>query len=293
MYKKILGLLLFTQICYAQKDSLNLNATPWKTLNLGHGVVWKNYHFNDKNLMGTSQMINVLESKQKNKKVRFGFVAADEKKTDTTARRLLLPTSQLAAKSGALAAVNAGFFDMKNGGAVDYLKIDGRVIDTTRVANVARLPRNVIAAVVIHRNRVKILKGGLTPGWEKSLPAENVLLTGPLLLADGEAVKLEKTSFNDNRHPRTCACITTDKKLLLITVDGRSKESHGMTLHELTALTKALKCKDAVNFDGGGSTTMYIEGQPENGVVNYPSDNKIFDHAGERSVSNIFVILKK
>lgn len=293
MYKKILSLLLLTQFCYAQKDSLKINATPWKTQDLGYGITWKNYHFNNKDLLGTNQMINMLESKQKNKMVRFGFVAADEKKADTTAKRLLVPTSQLAAKSGALAAVNAGFFDMKNGGAVDYLKIDGRVMDTTRVANVARLPRNVISAVIIHRNRVKILKGGLTPGWEKSLPAENILLTGPLLLANGEAVKLEKTAFNDNRHPRTCACITNDKKLLLITVDGRSKESYGMTLPELTALTKSLNCKDAINFDGGGSTTMYIQNQPDNGVVNYPTDNKIFDHAGERSVSNIFVILKK
>ena len=293
MYKKIISLLLLTQFCYAQKDSLKINATPWKTQDLGYGIIWKNYHFNNKDLMGTNQMINILESKQKNKKVRFGFVAADEKKADTTAKRLLVPTSQLAAKSGALAAVNAGFFDMKNGGAVDYLKIDGRVMDTTRVANVARLPRNVISAVIIHQNRVKILKGGLTPGWEKSLPSENILLTGPLLLANGEAVRLEKTAFNDNRHPRTCACITNDKKLLLITVDGRSKESYGMTLPELTALTKALNCKDAINFDGGGSTTMYVQNQPDNGVVNYPTDNKIFDHAGERSVSNIFVILKK
>ena len=293
MYKKILSLLLLSQFCYAQKDSLKINATPWKTQDLGYGITWKNYHFNSKELMGTNQMINILESKQKNKKVRFGFVAADEKKADTTAKRLLVPTSQLAVGSGALAAVNAGFFDMKNGGAVDYLKINGRVMDTTRVANVARLPRNVISAVIIHRNRVKVLKGGLTPGWEKSLPAENVLLTGPLLLAGGETVKLEKTSFNDNRHPRTCACITNDKKLLLITVDGRSKESYGMTLPELTALTKALNCKDAINFDGGGSTTMYIQNQPDNGVVNYPTDNKIFDHAGERSVSNIFVILRK
>lgn len=293
MYKKIISLLLLTQFCYAQKDSLKINATPWKTQDLGYGIIWKNYHFNNKDLMGTNQMINILESKQKNKKVRFGFVAADEKKADTTAKRLLVPTSQLAAKSGALAAVNAGFFDMKNGGAVDYLKIDGRVMDTTRVANVARLPRNVISAVIIHQNRVKILKGGLKPGWEKSLPSENILLTGPLLLANGEAVRLEKTAFNDNRHPRTCACITNDKKLLLITVDGRSKESYGMTLPELTALTKALNCKDAINFDGGGSTTMYVQNQPDNGVVNYPTDNKIFDHAGERSVSNIFVILKK
>jgi exopolysaccharide biosynthesis protein len=54
-----------------------------------------------------------------------------------------------------------------------------------------------------------------------------------------------------------------------------------------------LGCKDAINLDGGGSTTMYIKGQPFDGVVNYPCDNKQFDHYGERSVSNVVMILKK
>nr|MCU0326223.1 phosphodiester glycosidase family protein [Spirosomataceae bacterium] len=91
----------------------------------------------------------------------------------------------------------------------------------------------------------------------------------------------------------TCLCITNDSKLLLITVDGRSNQAYGMNLHELTFLTQKLNCKNAINLDGGGSTTMYIAEQPFNGVVNYPSDNKLFDHEGERSVSNIIYIKKK
>ncbi|GAB3514145.1 phosphodiester glycosidase family protein [Emticicia fontis] len=297
MYNKILCLLLLTQICFAQqiksKDSLTVATTTWKTQDIGYRILWKSHHFNQKELFEGNQMINILETPLKNKKIRFGLVAADEKKADTTAKRLRIPTSKLAIKSQAIAAVNAGFFDTKNGGAVDFLKIDGKVMDSTRVANVPRLPTHSISAVTIHKNRVKIIKGEPTRGWEKELKEENVLLTGPLLLLDNQKQVLEKTAFNDNRHPRTCACVTNDKKLLLITVDGRSNESYGMSLHELTSLAKALNCKDAINFDGGGSTTMYIQNQPENGVVNYPSDNKIFDHAGERSVCNIFVLLKK
>jgi exopolysaccharide biosynthesis protein len=45
-----------------------------------------------------------------------------------------------------------------------------------------------------------------------------------------------------------------------------------------------------MNLDGGGSTTMYIKKQSDNGVVNYPSDNKQFDHYGERKVANIIYI---
>ena len=294
MYNKILCLLLLAQICFAQqiksKDSLTIATAEWKTQDIGNRILWKNYHFNQKELFDGNQMINILETPLKNKKIKFGLVAADEKKVDNTAKRLLLPTSKLATQSEAIAAVNAGFFDTKNGGAVDFLKIDGKVMDSTRVVNVPRLPVHAIAAVTIHKNKVKIIKGEHRSGWEKELKEQNVLLTGPLLLLNGQAETLEKNAFNDNRHPRTCACITNDKKLLLITVDGRSSEAFGMTLHELTALAKALNCKDAINFDGGGSTTMYIRNQPENGVVNYPSDNKLFDHAGERSVSNIFVL---
>lgn len=297
MYNKILCLLLFSQICFAQqiksKDSLTITSTTWKTQDIGRRILWKSYHFNQKELFEGNQMINILETPLKNKKIKFDLVAADEKKADTTAKRLRIPTSQLAATSQAIAAVNAGFFDTKNGGAVDFLKIDGKVIDSTRILNVPRLPTHAISAVTIHKNKVRIIKGDHQSGWEKQLKEENVLLTGPLLLLDNQKQTLEKNAFNDNRHPRTCACITNDKKLLLITVDGRSSEAYGMSLHELTTLAKALNCKDAINFDGGGSTTMYISGQPENGVVNYPSDNKIFDHAGERAVCNIFVLLKK
>lgn len=289
--------MLLTQVCFAQQthsnDSLTIATTLWKTQDISYRILWKNYHFNQKELLGGNQMINILETPLKNKKIKFGFVAADEKKADTTAKRLRLPTSKLASENHAIAAVNAGFFDTKNGGAVDFLKIEGKVMDSTRVVNVPRLPVHAISAVTIHKNKVKIIKGEHRSGWEKDLKEDNVLLTGPLLLLDNQRQTLEKNAFNDNRHPRTCACITNDKKLLLITVDGRSGESYGMSLHELTTLAKALNCKDAINFDGGGSTTMYIQNQPENGVVNYPTDNKIFDHAGERSVSNIFVLLKK
>ena len=119
------------------------------------------------------------------------------------------------------------------------------------------------------------------------------MVTGTLLLLNNEVQPLQKTPFNDNRHPRTCACITNDKKLLLITVDGRTAQSQGMRLHELRFLSQQLGCKDAINLDGGGSTTLYIENQPDNGVVNYPCDNKLFDHLGERAVSNGIWLLKK
>jgi exopolysaccharide biosynthesis protein len=45
-----------------------------------------------------------------------------------------------------------------------------------------------------------------------------------------------------------------------------------------------------MNLDGGGSATMWIKGKPDKGVVSHPSDNKLFDHKGERAVANAIVV---
>jgi exopolysaccharide biosynthesis protein len=150
-----------------------------------------------------------------------------------------------------------------------------------------------MAAITIDDNDFKIVKGGTKLYWEKSLPQASVLVTGPLLMYDNEEQVLRNNPFNNNRHPRTCACVTNDNDLLFITVDGRDAMAQGMTLHELTYMSRMLGCKDVINLDGGGSTTMYVKGQPFEGIVNFPCDNKQFDHYGERSVSNVLMILKK
>ena len=258
---------------------------------LGKELYWTTYRFERKNLFNSNQNINILETKLKNRKLKFALASADSSRKTNHSSGILKPTSQIAQNNSAFVAVNAGFFDIKNGGAVDYIKINNIVYDTSRISAKQRLPfKQAISALTIHKNKVKIIKGEKEKGWEESIKAKNVLLTGPLLILNGETQFLANTAFNDNRHPRTCVCVTSDKKLLILTIDGRASEAEGMSLYELSDLLKSLKCKDAINFDGGGSTTMYIAGKPENGVVNYPSDNKKFDHAGERSVSNIFII---
>lgn len=95
------------------------------------------------------------------------------------------------------------------------------------------------------------------------------------------------------RHPRTVYALTENNKLLLITIDGRFTESAGMTAKEATQfLANYFEPQYALNMDGGGSTTMYIQGKGGNGVVNYPSDNGTRDHNGERLLRT-FVLVKK
>ncbi|MGO8674926.1 MAG: phosphodiester glycosidase family protein [Limisphaerales bacterium] len=85
------------------------------------------------------------------------------------------------------------------------------------------------------------------------------------------------------RHPRT-AIGWNDDDILLVVVDGRQMDvSIGMTLPELAQYMLKLGCKEAMNFDGGGSTTLWAFGA----VKNSPSEGQ------ERPASNALVVLKK
>ena len=126
--------------------------------------------------------------------------------------------------------------------------------------------------------------------WDYSQAYDDIMVSGPIMIHNNEYCLLDSVSFNLRRHPRTAIGITEDYHLLLVTVDGRHPEAAGMSMWELQAFMDKLGCKDALNFDGGGSTTMYIKGKTENGVVNYPSDNGKYDHYGERKVANALVV---
>ena len=102
---------------------------------------------------------------------------------------------------------------------------------------------------------------------------EHIVSGGPLLLWRGNRIEdpqVESISrvFFLARHPRTAVGVREDGTLLFVTVDGRRpEESVGMSLPELTDLMIELGAVSAINLDGGGSTTMVIDGK----VVNRPS----------------------
>lgn len=108
--------------------------------------------------------------------------------------------------------------------------------------------------------------------------------TGDVLIENGQI----NTNFEVGANPRTAIGITNDGKILLYTIDGRQKGySYGAQLRTLANRLKELGCSDAINLDGGGSTSYAIQFPGDNLVelVNSPSDGKL------RSVSN-FIFLK-
>jgi exopolysaccharide biosynthesis protein len=122
-------------------------------------------------------------------------------------------------------------------------------------------------------------------------PSEDIVGGVPQLIKNGkieitwEQEKIGK-EFVETRHPRTAVAKLKDGKFLMITVDGRQPNvSVGMSLFELAEMLLELGAVDAMNLDGGGSTTMFVKDK----VVNQTSDK-----TGERPVSDaILVTLRK
>lgn len=127
-------------------------------------------------------------------------------------------------------------------------------------------------------------------------PRDSIVSAGPTLLANGRShidaaaegvVDPSDLSFgyawSNNRQPRTLAGVDRAGRLLLVTVDGRQKGgSEGFTLTEAAAFMKSLGAVDALNLDGGGSTTMTVHGV----LANLPSDA-----TGERPVGDTVQVL--
>ena len=118
------------------------------------------------------------------------------------------------------------------------------------------------------------------------IDADDIVGGVPQLIKNGKidiTWEQEKTtrSFVETRHPRTAVAKLKDGKFLMITVDGRSESSGGIGLQDLAEYLLSLGATNAMNIDGGGSTTMFLNGK----VVNHPSDKE-----GERRVSDAILV---
>lgn len=138
----------------------------------------------------------------------------------------------------------------------------------------------------IKKEKKLTLSVSTSPNTEKIYTAVS---GGPQIICQGK-VCVEpgkegfRKGFTSERHPRTAVGYTKDRRfLIMMVVDGRRSEySQGVNLFELAELMLEAKCYDALNLDGGGSSTMVIN----NKVVNRPSD-----FTGPRTVANCLLVV--
>uniref|UniRef100_UPI00356917FC phosphodiester glycosidase family protein n=1 Tax=Bacteroides finegoldii TaxID=338188 RepID=UPI00356917FC len=258
-------------------DSLAVVSAQWKIESPRKGITHK--YASIPQLYQTPQSISLIEI-DPGAGLKVGVTVSDK----------MRETSKMASEQGAIAAINGSYFDMKRGNSVCFLKVDRQVVDTTTLGEFAR---RVTGAVSIRKGKMKIIS------WNRQIEKQYkgkkgiVLASGPLMLKDGRYCdwSLCEKDFIRTKHPRSAVALTKDGKILFITVDGRfPKHAGGVSIPELAHLIRILGGKDAINLDGGGSTTLWLSGAPDNGIVNYPCDNKRFDHRGERTVPNILYI---
>ena len=263
-------------------DSLTFVNAKWNKEKVAKGIEWYQYHFTgEEKIFDAEEFVNVLVVDQKKAKRRFALTALEGK---------LRRTSQAALDSGASVAINGSFYNTRPPyNSVCYLKINGEVI-FERSGKMG--DRDGGAVLIDDRGRVSVEQGDPDdPQWVSTRTEPSIIGSGPMMLQDGQRIDMGTGAFVTLRHPRT-AIGTSGNKVYLVTVDGRSKgNSLGVNLNELANILKWLGAENALNLDGGGSTTMYIEGQPENGIVNRPCDNQKFDRQGERRVSNSLLLL--
>lgn len=120
------------------------------------------------------------------------------------------------------------------------------------------------------------------PEWGS---VRHVLGGGPRLLTNGAYTGGEgfRASLVDRRHPRTVIGRTGDGRIVVAVIGGRQPyHSLGMTLPEVAGMLRQLGVTDAMNLDGGGSSTLVVRGV----VINLPSDE-----LGERPVSDVLLVL--
>jgi len=275
-------------------DSLIFAKTNWITEEIAKGVIWNSFHFQDTSLFNANLNINFIEFNPSESAYELQIVTSDS----------LQPTSELADKYHAIAAINGSFFrtkadDNKNPEMLGsnrssvYMRINSlKITDNTSNNNQRKMFQQ--GSLIIDNDSILILKAvDSLIKWEESIPGSDLLTSGPMLVMNGAYQTVSDTPFNKNRHPRTAIGKKSNGSIILFVADGRSSDSYGLTITELQQCLKWIGCVNALNMDGGGSTTMVLANKEEAGVVNCPSDNKVFDHKGERAVSNAIIIVRK
>ena len=259
----------------------------------GDKLVWYRFHGEK---FGAKQFVNVLALDLNCKDYELDFVALE--KADSL--------SSVALSHDAVVGIN-GTYEWD----ASFVKADGKIFsEITLPSDHIRYWKHE-GAVAFDGKKVKIGYGNKASYLKNKMPdifssspmlIDNYKPVGAAFVGDISELDLDKLHYEDYRrhqgvrHPRTAIALSRSNKLLLITIDGRSENGAGMSAKEVTEfLCEYFNPRYALNLDGGGSTTMYIKGSGESltDVINYPTDNKRYDHYGQRRVPTHILVKRK
>lgn len=188
-------------------------------------------------------------------------------------------TSVTAAENNAILAVNGDYYGANSSGYV----IRNRVVYRDSVREDASNGDLAIykdgSFKIIYENQVsadQLVQDGVV----------NLLAFGPSLVENGEISVDTNTEVGQamSSNPRTAIGIIDENHYIIIVSDGRTSESKGLSLYQIAEVMKSYGVKTAYNLDGGGSSTLYFNGQ----VINKPTTGG--SKISERAVSDIVYI---
>ena len=198
---------------------------------------------------------------------------------NTYGNNVTAKTSETAASNNAILAVNGDYYGANTTG---YVIRNGVVYrDTVREdsSNGDLAIYKDGSLKIIYEDQVsadQLVKDGVV----------NLLTFGPSLVENGEIVVDTNSEVGQSMssNPRTAIGIIDENQYIIIVSDGRTTESEGLSLYQMAEIMKSYGVKTAYNLDGGGSSTLYFNGQ----VINKPTTNG--NTISERSVSDIVYI---
>jgi hypothetical protein len=198
---------------------------------------------------------------------------------NTYGNNVTAKTSETAANNNAILAVNGDYYGANTTG---YVIRNGVVYrDTVREdsSNGDLAIYKEGSFKIIYEDQVsadELVKDGVV----------NLLAFGPSLVENGEIAVDTNSEVGQSMssNPRTAIGIIDENHYIIIVSDGRTSESEGLSLYQLAEIMKSYGVKTAYNLDGGGSSTLYFNGQ----VINKPTTNG--NTISERSVSDIVYI---
>ena len=188
-------------------------------------------------------------------------------------------TSETAADNNAILAVNGDYYGANSTGYVIRNGVVYRDLVREDSSNGDLAIYKDGSFKIIYEDQIsaeKLVKDGVV----------NLLAFGPTLVENGEIAvgTNEEVGQAMASNPRTAIGIIDENHYIIVVSDGRTSESKGLSLYQMAEVMKSYGVKTAYNIDGGGSSTLYFNGQ----VINKPTTggNKI----SERAVSDIVYI---
>lgn len=186
-------------------------------------------------------------------------------------------TSSIAEEAGAILAINGDYYGSQERG---YVLRNGVLYRSTAESGQEDL-------VIYEDGSFEIItETEVTAEELLENGAVQILSFGPQLVEDGtiSVTESEEVGKAKASNPRTAIGMISDLHYMFVVSDGRTEESEGLSLYQLAEFMKSLGVTTAYNLDGGGSSTMYFNGQ----VVNYPTTTG--NSFKERKVSDIVYI---